>query len=129
MRHRKTLNASITVEAAIIVPLFTLIIVQMIILAINCHDVAMSNIIETKMVMKVEYEAVFHGKVNEDIRKKIQLDGNKVLEIKSIGKRDEVKIEKTIFDVKSQHSQILLNNPVEFVRITDAAKIITNGKK
>lgn len=55
------LKGSVTLEAAVLIPLFTLIFVQLVFLALNCHDRAVANCTEDKVCMKAEFERPLGG--------------------------------------------------------------------
>lgn len=114
-------KGSITIEAAVIVPLFVIMVVNIILLAFECHDRAVINCASDKICMEVEFDS----KNNDEYKNKIaalEEKGRKYLLNKTIIRTGELKIESGMLDVSSDYSKILKNNPMEFVRFTDAAE-------
>ena len=46
------LKGSVTIEASVLIPVFTLIAVQLILLALNCHDNVVINCAADKVCMR-----------------------------------------------------------------------------
>lgn len=110
-------RGSVTVEAAVIIPLFTIIVVNIILLAFTCHDRAVTSCAETKVCVRLEFLKDGKNKVTEMNKR---LDG--YLSGKTIGSRNSTQIEYGLLSVKSGKSAIVKSNPVSITRITNATK-------
>ncbi len=116
------LKGSMTIEAAVIVPLFTIIVLQMVLLAIGCHDRALINCVSDKICMDMEFNGYEDGKYSGDLLKELSNKGTLYLEEKTIRNGMVLEMESGLLAIKTEVSSINKNNPVEFVWITDAAK-------
>lgn len=121
------LNGSITIEAAVIVPLFTIIVLQIILLAIDCHDKAIINCASDKICMDMEFNGFDNGEYRKDIMEALSYNGTMYLAEKTIKSAMSMKIRSTITNIETENSAIAKNNPIDFVWITDAAKKLMKG--
>lgn len=116
------LKGSVTIEASILIPVFTMIAVQLILLALNCHDNVIINCAADKVCM--QYEFVKPG-VKENGNKTLdRLSGEVSTYIaeKTMSKKPYIQIKSGFFKTETDYSQIISNNPVDFVWQTDAIK-------
>lgn len=116
------LNGSITIEAAVIVPIFTIMVMQIILLAMDCHDITITNCAAAKICMNMEFNGYENGEYRADLLKELSYDGTQYLEEKAIKTNPVVELKSTITSIETEQAAIQKNNPVEFVWITDAAK-------
>lgn len=110
-------RGSVTVEAAVIIPLFTIIVVNMVLLAFTCHDRAVISCAETKTCVRLEFLKDGKDKVSEMNNR---LEG--YLSARTIGGISSTQIEYGLLNVSSGKSVIVRSNPVSITRITNAAK-------
>lgn len=103
-----------TIEAAVIIPLFTVIFVMMIQLNISLHDSVIINSAETKFCMAEELADTSVEMYEEYVR-------NKSMD------RDEyvLSYEKGERYIKTENAQIMINNPCDFLR--KAKAVINTG--
>lgn len=122
------LKGSVTIEAAVIIPLFTIMVVNIILLGMDCHDRTIINCASDKMCMEVEFDSRKSEDYNSKILK-LEEKGKAYLSGMTLRTSGELEISTGLLDVTSKYSQILKNNPVDFVWITDAAeKLVKKGK-
>lgn len=116
------LKGSVTIEASVLIPVFTVIAVQLILLALNCHDNVIINCAADKVCM--QYEFAKPG-VKENSNKTLdRLSGEVSTYIaeKTMAKKPYIQIKSGFFKTETDYSQIISNNPVDFVWQTDAIK-------
>ncbi|MDD6571738.1 MAG: pilus assembly protein [Thermoflexaceae bacterium] len=116
------LRGSATIEAAVIIPLFTIIVVFIIGLAVDCHDTAVINCASGKLCMKAEFSGFSQGRYDTALLKELSGTGTAYIKEKVIKNSGVIQIEETLLNIETGYSSIEKNNPVEYVRLTDAAK-------
>lgn len=119
------LKGSVTIEASVLIPIFTLIVVQLVILALNCHDRVIINCAADKVCMRYEFEKP----IKKDNNKKDDLSRelNAYIAVKSISVKPSVQIKKGLLKVETEYSRITQNNPVQFVWETDAVEKLVHA--
>lgn len=121
--HLIRLRGSATIEAAVIVPIFMIMLVQLVLASLDCHDAAVLSCIGTKSAVIAE----FGGRKNEDYKKKINELSAKVnayVEDKTVSRKSNIQIKNNMLSISAGKSVIAKNDPVEFTWLTDAAKKI-----
>ncbi len=122
------LKGSVTIEASVLIPVFTLIAVQLILLALNCHDNVVINCAADKVCMRYEFEMPI---VKENSKKSLEgLSGevSRYIASKTMTKKPNIQIKSGFFKTETDYSQIVKNNPVDFVWQTEAIKnLIPSG--
>ena len=116
------LKGSVTIEAAVIVPLFTMIFVRIVMLAIECHDVAIVNCASDKVCIEAEFIGYENGEYRADVMQELSEKVTLYLSEKTLTKSENIQLKEAILGIETKVSSISKNNPVEFVWITDAAK-------
>lgn len=123
------LRGSATLEAAVIVPVFTMIVVLIIGLAMDCHDTAIINCTSDKLCMEVEFTGLREGKYDAGKMKELSGKGSEYIKTKTLRNSRVMQIEEKILSIETEYSSIKKNNPVNYVRMTDAAeKLIGKGE-
>lgn len=119
------LKGSATIEAAVLVPLFMIMLVNIILLALDCHDSVIINCASDKICMEAEFYSydteLYKRKINE-----LEVLVNKYIEEKTVNSKAQIDVKDGVFDVSTEYSETLKNNPVDFVWLTDAAKKLIN---
>lgn len=124
------IKGSVTIEAAVIVPIFTVIVVQIILLAMECHDKTIINCTSDKLCMEMEFTGFREGRYDTEKMNALGNKGTEYLKNKTIKKSPVISMVSTLFHIETDYSEIEKNNPVEFVWITDAAnKLIRRGEE
>lgn len=116
------LKGSVTIEASVIVPIFTIIVLQLVLLAISCHDRAITNLVSSKICMDMEFSGFEDGEYRRDLLLELSSRGTAYVEEKTIKSGQVLEIKEGLLAIKTDVSSISKNNPVEFVWMTDAAK-------
>ncbi len=116
------LKGSVTIEASVIVPIFTIIVLQLVLLAISCHDRAITNLVSSKICMDMEFSGLENGEYRGDLLLELSNRGSLYVEEKTIKSGQVLEIKEGLLAIKTDVSSISKNNPVEFVWMTDAAK-------
>lgn len=127
--EKRKLKGSTTLEAAVIVPIFTIIVVQIVLNAFQCHDVAIRNCVTSKMCIKAEYGYRTFDKDNADKLKNLTEKTNAYIGEKTIGEETMVNISASLLDINAEKASVLRNDPVDYVWLTDAAeKLLKKGE-
>lgn len=122
------LKGSVTIEASVLIPVFTIIAVQLILLALNCHDNVIINCAADKVCMRYEFEKPIVKEKSKKTLEKLSGDASEYVAVKAVTKKPNIQIRSGIFKVETKYSQISRNSPVEFVWQTDAVKnLIPSG--
>lgn len=125
-KWNRKMKASTTIEAAIIVPLFMMMLVLLVLSAIKCHDRAIYNTI----AVKGNVQAEFGARKKEDYERNIEQIGGKInayLDEKVIYNKQRLCLKNNVMNISSEASLIGKNDPVEFTWLTDAAKNLMKG--
>lgn len=109
-----------TIEAAVIVPIFTIIVLEVIIASIECHDRVIINCASDKVCMNFEFYELYQDNYLE-IKNEYETAVNGYIREKTIYGSENYSIDVSLLAVKTDISNIDKNNPVEFVRVTNAA--------
>lgn len=109
-----------TIEAAVIVPVFTIIVLELIIAAVECHDRVIVNCASDKVCMNFEFYELYQDNYLK-IKDEYETAVNGYIGEKTIYDSENCNIEVSLLSVKTDDSNIDKNNPVEFVRVTNAA--------
>lgn len=126
LKKIRAFRASTTIEAAVIVPLFVIMVVQFIFVAEHCHDQTIYNAVAVKGNVVSEFGARKeddYKKNMEDVNGKI----NVYLDEKTIGSGRSITIKSSILNIESDASVIAKNDPVEFTWLSDAATKLVKG--
>ncbi len=125
------LKASVTLEASVLIPVFTFISVQLILLALNCHDRVIINCAADKVCMTAEFEKSLYEDSGKNVTDVLLRNVNEYLALKTVTMKTSVQIVSNFLKIETDYSQINRNNPVSYVWETDALKKLINsgGKK
>lgn len=123
------LKGSATVEAAIIIPLFTIMVVMLINLAITCHDRVIVNCASDKVCMEMEFSEMKIGKYNKEKITDLEARVSSYIAEKTLQGDKNLSMTEDALSIKTQYSEISKNNPMEYVRLIDAAeKLLGKGE-
>ncbi len=125
------LKASVTLEASVLIPVFTFISVQLILLALNCHDRVIINCAADKVCMTAEFEKSLYEDSGKNVTDVLLRNVNEYIALKTVTMKTSVQIVSNFLKIETDYSQINRNNPVSYVWETDALKKLINsgGKK
>jgi len=125
------LKASVTLEASVLIPVFTFISVQLILLALNCHDRVIINCAADKVCMTAEFEKSLYEDSGKNVTDVLSRNVNEYIALKTVTMKTSVQIVTNFLKIETDYSQISQNNPVSYVWETDALKKLINsgGKK
>lgn len=125
------LKASVTLEASVLIPVFTFLSVQLILLALNCHDRVIINCAADKVCMTAEFEKSFYEDSGKNVTDVLSRNANEYIASKTVTMKTSVQIVTNFLKIETDYSQINRNNPVSYVWETDALKKLINsgGKK
>lgn len=116
------LNGSATIEASVLIPVFTVIIVQLILLALNCHDNVIINCAADKGCMRYEFEKPLAKEKDTKSSDRLSKEISEYISVKTMVKKPQVRIKSGLLKTETEYSRITANNPVEYVWQTDAVK-------
>lgn len=119
--HINNMGAT-TIEAAVIVPLFTMIVVMLIQTAINSLDKDILNCASEKLCMDVEFLEFKSGKYDKNKLLEYTNLGNTFLNESTVNEKNQIEIVEDIFTIKTEYGKVDKNNPVQYVRITDVGE-------
>ena len=122
------LKASVTLEAAVIVPLFTLMVVMLIQVAMKCHDRVILNSISDKVCMEMEFSGLME-KEKQQRMEELENQGNEFIRDKMIQMKGTMHMKEDFLHIVTQYSSIDKNNPMTYVRMADAAEKLLKGGK
>lgn len=122
------LKGSVTLEASVLIPVFTFICVQLVLLALNCHDRVIINCAADKVCMEAEFEKNLQEKAEQTAVDSLSQKVNEYIILKTVAEKPFVQIVTGILKVETEFSQINRNNPVHFTWETDALeKLVKSG--
>lgn len=119
------LKGSVTIEASVLIPVFTLIVVEFILLAINCHDNVIINCAADKVCMRYEFEKSANKEHSEKAQEGLAAEASEYIAVKAMSKKPCIQIKSGLLKIETDYSRIIKNNPVDFVWQTDAIKKLT----
>lgn len=119
------LKGSVTLEASVLIPVFTFIFVQLVLLALNCHDRVIINCAADKVCMEAEFDKGIQEKTDVE---SLSQKANEYVMLKTVLEKPSVQIMTGILKIETEFSQIDRNNPVHFAWKTDALeKLVKSG--
>lgn len=122
------LKGSVTIEASVLIPVFTVIAVQLIMLALNCHDNVIINCAADKACMRYEFEKPVVKENSKISLETLSGEVNGYIAAKTMIKKPYLQIKSGFLKTETDSSQIVKNNPIDFVWQTDAIKkLIPSG--
>lgn len=124
----KSLKASATIEAAVVVPFFALMVVQIVISAIHCHDQAIVYCVSSKICMSGEYGYRTFDKENRSRLREFSDLGNAYIYEKTLSEPSVLELTSSVLEIRTEHASILRNDPVDYVWMTDAAAKLLKDK-
>jgi hypothetical protein len=127
---KKNNRGTVTIEAAVIVPLFTIVVVMLIQTAIKCLDRDIVNCVSDKLCMDAEFLGFKSGKYDKNILRQYSEKANTYLQENTVSESYTVDISEELLVIKTDYGKVDKNNPVQYVRTADAAeKLLTKVKK
>lgn len=123
------LKGSVTIEACVIIPVFTIIVVWLVLASADCHDRAIINSISDKMCIEAEFMTFDGGKYDDRLLEEYSARRHGLIENATIKIKSTDKIKEDLLHLKTDSSSVLKNNPVQYVRVTDAVKKLMKEKK
>ncbi|MGN0160061.1 MAG: hypothetical protein ACI4AQ_01600 [Lachnospiraceae bacterium] len=121
-KRRKRIKGSVTLEAAVVVPLFVIMVVNIVVAAFECHDQAIINCVGTKICMRAEYGYRSFDKDHSGKLDELSRLGTAYVGEKTIQKKDSVNVKASLLEVQALSASILRNDPVDYVWVSDAAE-------
>ena len=122
------LKGSATIEAAVIIPLFTVMVLLIIELAIDCHDWTIRDCVSDKICMEIEFAGLKEYDYDTIKIMDFSYRGTEYVKERVLKNKVTLTIKEGLLNIKTDYSAIEKNNPVTYVWKIDALNKLT-GKE
>lgn len=114
------LKGSATIEAAVIIPLFMIMVLFIIELAIDCHDWTIRDCISDKICMEAEFAGLTDYQYDTVKMQDLGQRGTEYVQGKVLKSKVALTISESTLNMETKYSAIEKNNPIKYVWMVDA---------